>query len=185
MRKTICILAAVFLSITLHAQSPEGAIVGAVSDSSGARVAGAKVTASAKGFTLVRSVQSNSLGEFRIESLPPGRYEIKAEAPNFAPSSGAVTVAVSSTPTLNIKLKPATVKETVVVEGPGESLTTQPIETTSSVVKTEIGVDDLQEIPLAHRSFANIAYLAPMTQPVEPSDPTKARITAVSFGGSS
>ena len=33
--------------------------------------------------------------------------------------------------------------------------------------------------------FANIAYLVPGTEPVEPSDPTKARITAVSFGGSS
>ncbi|HEY6332741.1 MAG TPA: hypothetical protein VI756_25685, partial [Blastocatellia bacterium] len=37
----------------------------------------------------------------------------------------------------------------------------------------------------AARSFANIAYLAPNTEPVEPSDPTKARITAVSFHGSS
>jgi hypothetical protein len=44
---------------------------------------------------------------------------------------------------------------------------------------------DLQTIPLAQRSFANIAYLVPGTEPVEPSDPTKARITAVSFGGSS
>jgi len=44
---------------------------------------------------------------------------------------------------------------------------------------------DLAEIPLAHRSFANIAFLVPGTVPVEPSDPTKARITAVSFGGSS
>src|SRR5216683_2746642 len=33
--------------------------------------------------------------------------------------------------------------------------------------------------------FANIAYLAPGTEPLEPSDPTKARITAVSTGGSS
>ena len=44
---------------------------------------------------------------------------------------------------------------------------------------------DLEAIPLAARSFANIAYLVPGTEPVEPSDPTKARITAVSFGGSS
>jgi hypothetical protein len=44
---------------------------------------------------------------------------------------------------------------------------------------------DLETIPLAFRSFANIAYLVPGTEPVEPSDPTKARITAVSFGGSS
>jgi hypothetical protein len=44
---------------------------------------------------------------------------------------------------------------------------------------------DLETLPLAARSFANIAYLVPGTEPVEPSDPTKARITAVSTGGSS
>jgi hypothetical protein len=43
----------------------------------------------------------------------------------------------------------------------------------------------LETLPLAARSFANIAYLVPGTEPVEPSDPTKARITAVSTGGSS
>src|SRR5208337_912596 len=51
--------------------------------------------------------------------------------------------------------------------------------------QTAINQHDLQELPLAARSFANIAYLAPGTEPVEPSDPTKARITAVSTGGSS
>jgi hypothetical protein len=86
---------------------------------------------------------------------------------------------------MSIKLQPATLQQAVKVEGSSESLNVQPIETSSSVVKTTIGVLDLEEIPLAHRSFANIAYLAPMTEPVEPSDPTKARITAVSFGGSS
>src|SRR5205807_4411485 len=40
-------------------------------------------------------------------------------------------------------------------------------------------------ISLSARSFANISLMAPFTAPVEPSDPTKARITAVSFGGSS
>jgi hypothetical protein len=48
-----------------------------------------------------------------------------------------------------------------------------------------VTAQDLAAIPLAMRSFANIAYLVPGTEPVEPSDPTKARITAVSFGGSS
>ena len=43
----------------------------------------------------------------------------------------------------------------------------------------------MKRFPLPTRSFANIAYLAPGTEPVEPSDPTKARITAVSTGGSS
>ncbi len=48
-----------------------------------------------------------------------------------------------------------------------------------------ITTQDLATLPLPARSFANIAYLAPGTEPVEPSDPTKARITAVSTGGSS
>src|SRR2546429_6939339 len=48
-----------------------------------------------------------------------------------------------------------------------------------------ISSSDLDEVPLSARSFANISYLAPFTAPVEPSDPTMARITAVSFGGSS
>src|SRR4029077_14841230 len=48
-----------------------------------------------------------------------------------------------------------------------------------------VSEQDLGTIPLATRSFANIAYLAPGTEPVEPSDPTKARTTAVSVGGSS
>ncbi|MFI5103428.1 MAG: TonB-dependent receptor domain-containing protein [Terriglobales bacterium] len=159
--------------------------MGTVMDSSNARVAGATVKASAKGFPLVRSVTTNTVGEFRIESLPPGAYDITVEAKGFAVKTGTVNVAVTSTPTLNVKLQPATVQQTVTVPGTGRSITAEPIETSSSVVKSTVGREDLESIPLAHRSFANIAYLAPMTEPVEPSDPTKARITAVSFGGSS
>ena len=173
------------MTALLVAQSPEGAIVGTVSDASGARIAGAKITATARDFALTRSTQSGSLGEFRLESLPPGRYNVKIEAPNFAPLEAKVAVSVSGSPTLNARLKPGTVKETITVEARGTSVADQPVETTSSEMKSTIGVGDLRELPLAHRSFANIAYLSPMTEPVEPSDPTKARITTVSFGGSS
>jgi len=171
--------------LSIQAQSPEGALVGVVVDATGARVAGASVTVSAKSFSLIRTAKSNKVGEFTIESLPPGAYEVKVVASGFAAKAGTVTVAVTSTPTLTVKLQPASVQQNVSVQGSSESLAAEPIETSSSVVKTTIGIRDLEEIPLAHRSFANIAYLAPMTEPVEPSDPTKARITAVSFGGSS
>jgi hypothetical protein len=178
---TLLLLFAVF-SI---AQSPQGTIVGTVLDASGARVAGAVVTASARNLNLSRTVETNKLGEFRIESLAPGNYEVKVAAKGFAEQTTSVQVAVSAIPTVSIKLQAAAVQQTVSVGAEAESLTAQPIETTNSVVKTTIGAPDLAEVPLAHRSFANIAYLAPMTEPVEPSDPTKARITAVSFGGSS
>ena len=71
------------------------------------------------------------------------------------------------------------------MESQSSSITTQPIDLVSVVHQGVISRQDLQNLPLAERSFANIAYLAPGTEPVEPSDPTKARITAVATGGSS
>jgi len=179
------ILAVLFLGLFAFAQNPEGAIVGTVTDPTGARIPGAKVTATAQGFAVSRTAQTNKMGEYRLEGLPPGTYNVKAEAQGFSTYTGSIAVTVSGTPTLNLKLQTATVKETVNVQGTAESITGQPLETTSSVVKSTIGTEDLKDVPLAHRSFANISYLAPMTEPVEPSDPTKARITAVSFGRSS
>jgi hypothetical protein len=73
----------------------------------------------------------------------------------------------------------------VTVQGSASSITTEPIDTASAVHQGVVTKRDLETLPLAARSFANIAYLVPGTEPVEPSDPTKARITAVSTGGSS
>ena len=71
------------------------------------------------------------------------------------------------------------------VQGISSSITTETIDTSSAVHGGVVGSQDLESLPLPARSFANIAYLVPGTEPVEPSDPTKARITAVSTGGSS
>src|SRR5215510_1233799 len=167
------------------AQTQQGALAGTVSDSSGARIAGATISVETEGTPTKRQTKSNGLGEFRLESLPPGHYRVMVMAANFATTAVELDVAVGSVPTLSMNLIPATVTQRVDVSGAGASLTSQPLETTSSIEKTVISAKDLAKLPLAHRSFANIAYLSPMTQPVEPSDPTKARITAVAFAGSS
>src|SRR5213075_2555564 len=82
-------------------------------------------------------------------------------------------------------LAPESLRQSVEVRDRGPSLASHPLDTASSTVQTVITADDIDEIPLSARSFANISLMAPFTAPVEPSDPTKARITAVSFGGSS
>ena len=173
------------LATTAAAQSTQGALVGIVSDTNGARVAGATVSVQAVGSSLKRETVTNSSGEYRVEGLPPNDYSVTVTAANFSSVTYIVKVTVNASPTIPIVLKPGAVTATVEVADNGSSLYSQPLETTSSVQKTLIAKKDLANIPLAHRSFANIAYLAPMTQPVEPSDPTKARITAVAFGGSS
>jgi hypothetical protein len=165
-------------------QDPLGSLAGAVKDASGAVVPGAAISIESKELPSKRTATANSLGQFRVEALPPGDYRVSASAPGFSDAATELKVSVGSAPTVLLVLRPAGTKETVEVKGRA-SLTSQLTETTSSVEKTVISEKDLVALPLAARSFANIAYLAPMTEPVEPSDPTKARITAVSFAGSS
>ena len=175
----------VTLPPSLRAQNPSGSLLVTVQDSSGARVAGASVSLTQEKFAISRAGKTDAQGETRFESLQPGSYTIAVNASGFAEKTAAVIVAVSSQPVLVVTVHPQSVRESVEVRDRGPSLASQPIETTSSTIKTVITSSDLDEVPLSARSFANISYLAPFTAPVEPSDPTKARITAVSFGGSS
>ena len=107
------------------------------------------------------------------------------QAAGFADVSADTKVVVASVRDLAITLRPPTVQQSVNVKAEGSSITTQSFDTTRTVQQGIVTSQDLRDIPLAARSFANIAYMAPGTEPVEPSDPTKARITAVAFGGSS
>lgn len=169
----------------MHGQRVQGTLLVAVEDSAGGRIAGAGVAITLEKWSFSRSANTDERGEARFESLPPGTYLIAVHASGFGEKTSRVTLAVSSQATFAVILGPESLKQTIQVRDRGPSLASQPVETTSSTINTVVTAEDLDEIPLAARTFANIAYLAPFTAPVEPSDPTKARITAVSFGGSS
>ena len=178
-------LALALLSLSLQAQNPHGSLHGIVEDSSGARVSGASAVAKSKESPFQRQATTDVHGEFRIEDLPAGSYSLVVNSPRFAEARATVSVGTSTVTEVNVRMRPAAVRQTLTVEGEASSITTQPLETNTAVHQAMITSRDLETLPLAARSFANLAYLAPGTEPVEPSDPTKARITAVSFGGSS
>jgi len=180
-----CLASIFFLPVVLLAQNPNGALRGAVEDSSGGRVAAAKVVVQAAESSFHRESSTDARGEFRIEDLVPGIYQVRVNAAGFQDASTRIRVSVSSVQELTVTLKPQPVQQAVNVQAQASSIATQPIDTASAVHQTVVTSRDLDDVPLAARSFANIAYLAAGTEPVEPSDPTKARITAVSTGGSS
>ncbi|MFY9672936.1 MAG: carboxypeptidase-like regulatory domain-containing protein, partial [Terriglobales bacterium] len=177
----------VFLSpsFKLQAQNPKGAVRGEVQDASEARVAGARITVESAGSSISREAIANYAGEFRIEGLLPGRYHMVVSAKGFADASADVDVEVSVVRDVSITLQLKSAAETVNVQGQSSSITTEIVDTSTATRGGVVGKQDLETLPLPARSFANIAYLVPGTEPVEPSDPTKARITAVSTGGSS
>ena len=71
-------------STAMIAQEVTGTIVGTVKDSNGAGVPGASVavTDSAKN-VVVRTVTTNSDGEFSVPNLSPGTFTLAVEASNF------------------------------------------------------------------------------------------------------
>lgn len=170
---------------TLLSQNPRGALRGVVQDANGARIPAACVEVVASDSSRLRRVLTDGRGEFRFEDLLPGGYILQVDSQGFATAKADVQVLLGTAREVRVTLRPATVEHVLNVRGESSSVTTQQLDSSSTVHQAVVTVHDLQTIPLASRSFANVAYLAPGTEPVEPSDPTKARITAVSFGGSS
>jgi len=183
--RRILALSLALIACNCHAQDFRGSLAGAVSDSSGGRVQSADVAVHATESSLARQTKTDSRGEFRFDDLLPGNYRLIVRAPGFAEASSNVAVVVRSVREVNVTLTLAAERQALNVQAQASSIVTQSIDTTSAVHGGAVSAQDLATIPLANRSFANIAYLVPGTEPVEPSDPTKARITAVSFGGSS
>jgi hypothetical protein len=173
------------ISSLVAAQDFRGSVVGEVQDSNGGRIPSAKITIRGVESSFERQITADSKGEFRISDLLPGEYHLTVSFQGFAEASSDVSVVVSSVRDVLVTLKPAPISQAVTVEGQASSITTQQIDLSSTVHQGAVSARDLATIPLANRSFANIAFMTPGTEPVEPSDPTKARITAVSFGGSS
>ncbi len=175
----------VLLTASLYAQNSRGSLRGTVQDATGARIASAKIVALLSGSSVQRGTSSEDRGEFRLDDLLPGNYRITVSAAGFAPAQAEVSIAVANVRDITVTMKPAATSQTVTVQATSSSITTEITDTSSAVRGGVVGTQDLETLPLPARSFANIAYLVPGTEPVEPSDPTKARITAVSTGGSS
>jgi hypothetical protein len=179
------VLALLVLSALAPAQNSRGSLRGTVEDASGSRIRFAKVLVQSSASAIKREAASEDHGEFRLDDLPPGAYRITVSASGFAQAKAEVMIALATVRDVTVVLRPMVEMETVNVAGRTSSIASEPIDLVSVVHQAIITDRDLQHLPLASRSFANVAYLAAGTEPVEPSDPTKARITAVSTGGSS
>jgi len=187
-RRIICLSSLLYCAgaWAAPAQQFRGSLRGVIQDASGAAVPSAKIVAQSADSSFQREVLSDDRGGFRIEDLLPGTYHLVVNAKGFAEARSDVKVVVGSVREITVRLKLESIVQSVTLDENGpDSITTQAIDTSSAVHQAVISTQDLDVFPLAARSFANIAYLAPGTEPVEPSDPTKARITAVSTGGSS
>jgi hypothetical protein len=129
----------------LSAQISSGAIAGSVEDSTGAVIPDAAVTAINDATQIITAIKSTSAGAYRFASLPLGTYTVTAVAPGFSKATAiGVMVTISSTTSLDLKLMPGTVNETVQVDASGLR-----IETETSDISGTVSGKQIQDLPLS------------------------------------
>src|SRR5215510_391127 len=159
-----------------------GNFEGAITDTNGAIIAGATITATNKATSAERTAITDSSGYYRIAGLTPGLYKIRIEAKGFASQiNEGVTLNVGITLTINAALKPGATSETVVVNGGDVPL----VETSKTELAGVVSNREIENLPLNGRSFSGLAILIPGARPTGSYDPTKQRVAVFSINGSS
>src|SRR5882672_1320822 len=159
-----------------------GALSGTVSDQKGAIIPGATVTVTNKATGATRTTTTGDSGEYKIDFLPAGRYDIKVSATGFGDlSSENVELLVGQTNTLSFTMTPGLQTANVTVTA-GE---TELVSREKTDISMNITPRDVENLPLNGRDLANLAYLAPGVKPVDSYDPTKNRIAIFGVNGSS
>src|ERR1700736_2080178 len=122
LRSTLSIFVVVALfhfllpEVTVSQGETTSAIIGQVSDASGAAVPGATVTVTNKETGLRRSASTDDSGRFNFPQLKPGAYSVKVEAEGFeSQQNDAVSSALGQKQTVDFTLKIAQSKQTVEV----------------------------------------------------------------------
>jgi hypothetical protein len=179
-RISLFVFAMLLLSTALFAQSGGGSLSGRVVDETGAALPGVTITATNDATGTTRTDVTAKDGTYHIQSIPIGTYTVVADLSGFAVvTTKNVVVNVASETNQNVSLKQAAVKESITVTAEA------PLVATSPAVGTVVSQQELQNLPLNGRQFANLGSLAPGTSLSVNSDPTKPGQLTIALNGGS
>jgi hypothetical protein len=165
--QTVCVLAfSVAIASSAFAQvgSTTGAIIGTVTDNTKAVIPGVTITVSGPALMGTRTVVTGTDGGYRIPSIPPGTYTLVFELDGFGKVTRAgIEIGVGFTATINPELSPASVSESVTVNG-----SSPVVDTSSTKVSTNYTAEKLAELP-GSRDYAAVTSFLPAASMSRPS----------------
>jgi hypothetical protein len=176
---TACVVLLLACSVQAGAQdAATGAIRGIVEDPAGARLPRALVTLTDARRGITHEIATDDAGVFLFSLLAPGEYSLRVNADAMAPlRQEAIRVEVGDTLGLTLHMRLAMAAEEVSVAEAPAVVQTQP-----SAVSSVISENDIDELPLNGRRFADLALLTPGVTP-DPRGLTSASNGDLAFGG--
>ncbi len=139
------------------AQRITGAIVGTVTDASGAILPGVTITVKGPGIVGSQTSVTNERGYYRFAALPPGSYTLTYSLSGFATQNREnIKSTLGGTTEENVSLKLSQMSEEVTVEA--ESAV---VDTTSNQVSTNYDKDWVRNAPIPRFTFFDLINAAP------------------------
>jgi hypothetical protein len=140
-----------------RAQISTAAVVGTMTDASGAALAGVKVTATNADTGLAYNGETNTSGEFVIPALPPGRYKIQGVLAGFKTwQIPQVTLAVGDRFRADSKMEVGQIQQSVEVHADAAGLQTE-----SATVGSVVNRQEVQDLPINGRNFFQLTQIVP------------------------
>ncbi len=156
----LVVLAAWSLAPAAGAQVTTATIVGTITDSSGAALPGATVTARNVETGFNRTVPANEVGAYRLEFLPIGSYVVEVGLSGFTTATRrGIVLSVNDTARVDVSLSLGGVAETVNVEAAAADVNTA----TADISKT-INATAIQSLPIVDRNVYSLLDLTPGVQ---------------------
>src|SRR4051812_10084681 len=156
-----------------------GTVQGVITDNSQAVVVGAEVVATFKATGVTRIATTGDSGSYRFDFMTAGTYEVKVTKQGFASVVQKTELLVGQSATVNVTLSPGA--PTTVIE---VSATAPLVDVDKTSVSQNITPSEVEQLPLAGRDAANLAYLVPGVKAADSYDPTKNRYAILSVNGS-
>lgn len=149
-------LFALFGSAVLLGQE-KATITGTVADPTGSVIPRAKITVTNTGTGQVRTMETNSSGNFLVPDLSIGSYSVRAQAPGFKTyERTGVVLNVSDTIRVDVPMAVGETSESVTVEASAVS-----VQSDSSEVSNLITGQQVAQLAINGRNIAQLATLTP------------------------
>src|SRR5499427_2296534 len=142
---------------TAFAQFDSATVLGAIHDSNGSAISGVTVTLKNVDTGLSVTAQTDGDGNFQFTNVRIGNYRVSAEKQGFSTAvAERINVTVNARQRVDLTMQPGAVTESVVITDAAQLL-----ETDSSVRGQVVQREQIVNLPLNGRSYANLALLTP------------------------
>jgi hypothetical protein len=132
----------------LFGQAMDGILVGTVTDTSGSAIPNATVSATNRETNVRYTTVTNATGDYRLNNVPVGRYNISATASGFTPITKAdVLMELNHTTAVNLTLAVGAVTTVVEVQEAGAT-----IDTSTAQLQSTFDARTAEDAPLAANS---------------------------------